>query len=229
MRVANLSRVRSATSKQGLRHRTPDWEERMARWEESVATNQPTWTVFGPVVEDITTGGQKYLPQPDGSFLAQGYAVGKSGPHFWLTNDLQGITAFRFEQLTDPNLPVQWTGSFAPRNCRLLRIHRGHVIVGFHQQNPPQVQPTPRPISAWPSPAHAGAFRQGDFPIASSGPVTYAIDNDETTAWGIDAGQAVATPIASPFSMREPAGLPGGTVWDFRVIQRHGGPINDAT
>ena len=109
MRVANITREISDLET-GLRHRTPDWEQRMARWEESVKTNQPNWTVLRPVVEDITTGGQKFLPQPDGSFLAQGYAVGKSGPHFWLTNDLQNITAFRFELLTDPNLPCNGPG-----------------------------------------------------------------------------------------------------------------------
>ena len=28
----------------GLRHRHPDWSERMARWEESVRNDQPVWT-----------------------------------------------------------------------------------------------------------------------------------------------------------------------------------------
>src|SRR6185436_1062492 len=79
MQVANITREISDLE-EGLRHRTPDWDKRMARWEESVKTNQPAWTVIQPIVEEITTGGQRYLTQPDGSFLAQGYAIGKSGP-----------------------------------------------------------------------------------------------------------------------------------------------------
>jgi hypothetical protein len=109
MRVANLSRE-MRDLEEGLRHRTSGWEQRMAQWEDSVKDNQPEWTVIRPAVEDITTGGQRYLEQPDGSFLAQGYAVTKSGPHFWLTNDLQNITAFRVELLTDPNLPCDGPG-----------------------------------------------------------------------------------------------------------------------
>src|SRR5678815_2462884 len=31
-----------------LRHRTPDWKQRMARWEESVRNNQPEWTILRP-------------------------------------------------------------------------------------------------------------------------------------------------------------------------------------
>ncbi len=55
---------------EGLRHTTPDWEARMARWEQAVTASEPEWTVVRPDVEDISTGGQRYLPQPDGSFLA---------------------------------------------------------------------------------------------------------------------------------------------------------------
>ena len=31
----------------GLTHRAPDWEERMAKWEESRRRNQPEWIVVG--------------------------------------------------------------------------------------------------------------------------------------------------------------------------------------
>src|SRR5437867_5625782 len=61
----------------GLQHRYPDWQERMARWEDQVTHNQPEWIVVRPTVEDITSGGEKYLPLKDGSFLAQGYAPTK--------------------------------------------------------------------------------------------------------------------------------------------------------
>jgi hypothetical protein len=109
MRVANLRR-QIQDLETGLRHVTPDWEERLAKWEEEVKSDQPEWTVLRPWVEDITTGGQRYLPQPDGSLLAQGYAPTKHGVHLWATNDSQNVTAFRIELLTDPNLPANGPG-----------------------------------------------------------------------------------------------------------------------
>jgi mono/diheme cytochrome c family protein len=227
MRVANITREINDLET-GLRHRTPDWEERMARWEESIMTNQPTWTVIRPVVEDITTGGQKYIAQPDGSFLAQGYAVGKSGPHFWLTNDLQGVTAFRFELLTDPNLPCngpgrslkgigalsEFTVDLSPLDStNKTRLKFSNATADFSM---------PKSLL---TPEH--------FDKAMSnrvvGPVTFANDNDESTAWGIDAGPGRRnTDRVAVFQCDKPAGFAGGTVWDLRVIQRHGGPINDA-
>lgn len=227
MRVANISREISDLEA-GLRHRTPDWEERMARWEESGTPNQPTWTVLRPVVEDITTGGQKFLPQPDGSFLAQGYAVGKSGPHFWLTNELQNITAFRFELLTDPNLPANGPGRSLKGIGALTEFTvdaspldtTNKTRVKFSQATADFSMP-----KSLLTPEH--------FDKAMSnrvvGPVTFANDNDESTAWGIDAGpgRRNADRVAV-FQCDQPAGFAGGTVWDFRVIQRHGGPINDA-
>jgi mono/diheme cytochrome c family protein len=227
MRVANLSREISDLEA-GLRHRTPDWEERLARWEESVKNNQPTWTVIRPVVEDITTGGQKYLAQPDGSFLAQGYAVGKSGPHFWLTNDLQNITAFRFEQLTDPNLPCNGPG----RSLKGIAALSEFTVDMSPLDSTNKTRLVLTNATADFSMAKSGLTPE-HFDTALSnrvvGPVIYAIDGDETTAWGIDAGAGRRnTDRVAVFQCDQPAGLPGGTVWDIRVIQRHGGPINDA-
>ena len=227
MRVANLSREMRDTE-EGLRHRTPDWEERMAQWETSVTKKQPQWTVLQPYAEDITTGGQKFARQTDGSFLAQGYANGKSGPHFWLTNDLQNITAFRFELLTDPNLPrngpgrslkgigalTEFTVDVSPLDTtNKTRVKFSSATADFSM---------PKSLL---TPEH--------FDKAMSnrvvGPVSFANDDDESTAWGIDAGPARRnTDRVAVFQCEQPAGFAGGTVWDFRVVQRHGGPINDA-
>ncbi len=227
MRVANLARE-MRDIEEGLRHRTPSWEQRMAKWEADVTKDQPTWTVLRPTVEDITTGGQRFLPQPDGSFLAQGYAVGKSGPHFWLTNDLQNITAFRFELLTDPNLPAngpgrslkgigaltEFTVDASPLDTtNKTRVKFSNATADFSM---------PKSLL---TPEH--------FDKAMSnrvvGPVNFANDNDENTAWGIDAGTGRRnTDRVAVFECEKPAGFAGGTVWDIRVVQRHGGPINDA-
>src|SRR5262249_22183021 len=73
----------------GLQHRHPDWRERMAAWEMTVKDDQPDWIVVQPDVDEISTGGQKYLPLPDGSFLAQGYAPTKHRVKMTVRTDVQ--------------------------------------------------------------------------------------------------------------------------------------------
>jgi len=93
-----------------LQHRSPDWRERMAAWENNVKASQPEWVVVRPAVDEESTGGQKYLPLEDGSFLAQGYAPTKHTVKMTVKTDVKNITAFRLELLTDPNLPLGGPG-----------------------------------------------------------------------------------------------------------------------
>lgn len=227
MLVANIAREISDLE-EDLRHRTPDWEQRMAAWENLVKTNQPAWTIITPSVEEITSGGQKYILQPDGSFLAQGYAAGKTAPHFWLTNDLQNITAFRFELLTDPNLPANGPGRSLKGICALTEF-----TVDMYQPN--STNKTRVKFSgatadySMPESGLTPEHYDKAMPNRLVGPITFANDNDENTAWGIDAGPCRRnTDHVAVFNCATNAGLAGGTVWDIRVVQRHGGPSNDA-
>src|SRR5436309_15817903 len=77
---------------------------------------------FAATVEDISTGGQRYLPQTDGSFLAQGYAPTKHTVKLTVTNELQNISAFRLELLTDPNLPCDGPGRSFKGTCALTEF-----------------------------------------------------------------------------------------------------------
>ena len=74
-----------------IQHRYPDWEERQARWEEEVKRDQPEWTVIQPEVDEISNGGQKYLPLADGSFLAGGYAPTKHTVKMTIQTKLESI------------------------------------------------------------------------------------------------------------------------------------------
>jgi mono/diheme cytochrome c family protein len=227
MRVANITRE-IGDLETGLRHRTSDWEQRMAQWEATVATNQPTWTVIRPVVEDITTGGQKYLLQPDGSFMAQGYAVAKHGAHFWLTNDLQNVTAFRFELLTDPNLPCNGPGRSLKGICALTDFTVDNLTLGSTNKTRLKFS---RATADFGMPESGLTPEHYDKVLSNRvvGPITFANDDNDDTAWGIDAGpgRRNADRVAV-FECEQPVGPTNGTVWDFRIIQRHGGPVNDA-
>ena len=50
-------------------------------------------------------GGQKMLPQDDGSFLAQSYAPTKNEPWGEAVFDCETVTGVQLDLLTDPNLP----------------------------------------------------------------------------------------------------------------------------
>src|SRR6185436_10619231 len=60
MKVAELTLQMREIEGQ-LRGVSPDWEARMASWEEQVKQNQPPWTVLE--LEHVGDNDQRYLPQ----------------------------------------------------------------------------------------------------------------------------------------------------------------------
>ena len=227
MKVATLSRNMHEIEA-GLRHTMPDWQERMTRWEDAVKTNQPDWTVLRPTIEEISTGGQRYLSQPDGSFLAQGYAPTKHTAKFWLTNELQNISAFQLELLTDPNLPCNGPGRSFKGTCALtefkvealeLKNPTNKVTVHFAQASADFEQPeTPLEPN----------FDDKSGKKRVTGPVQFAIDGKDETAWGIDAGPGRRNqPRKAVFQCSTNVGFPGGTIFVFSLAQDHGGWNSD--
>ena len=71
-RQSALERVRALED--DLKRRHPDWSNHLLAWEYKVKAADPAWVVVKPEVEEDSTGGQKYLLNEDGSFLASGYA-----------------------------------------------------------------------------------------------------------------------------------------------------------
>ena len=176
---------------EGLRHTTPEWDARMAEWEAAAKAAEPTWTVVQPIVEDISTGGERYLPQDDGSFLALGYAPTKHEVKLTTTVDARKITAFRLELLTDPNLPLGGPG----------RSFKGtSALTEFAVEIPPAIATAKaKPTRLKFAKASADFEDPPDSPLEPNyddksgkkrvtGPAAYAIDGKEETAWGIDAG-----------------------------------------
>src|SRR5207247_8281002 len=93
---------------EGLRHRTTDWEQRMAQWEDSVKADQPDWVVVQ--CRNAGDNGERFYYYADGSIRAASYAPTKWTAHFHGTSTLTNIGAFQLEQLTDPNLPCSGPG-----------------------------------------------------------------------------------------------------------------------
>ena len=212
----------------GLKHSTPDWADRMAAWEKTVADDQPDWVVLQPVVDDLSTGGQRYLPLTDGSFLAQGYAPTKHRVKLTVKSPLKEVAAFRLELLNDPNLPLGGPG----------RSLKGTgALTEFAVEAAPADDPgKSRPVKL------AGATADFDPPEAPlestfddrskrkrvTGPVSFALDGKDETAWGTDAGPGRRNqPRKAVFAAETPVAFPSGVVLTFYLQQNHGGWNSD--
>ncbi|MCI0628402.1 MAG: PSD1 and planctomycete cytochrome C domain-containing protein [Acidobacteria bacterium] len=211
-----------------LQHRLPDWQERMAQWEERVKAGLPEWIVVRPEVEDISTGGQKYLPLKDGSFLASGYAPTKHRVKMAVKTDVQDITAFRLELLNDPNLPLggpgrslKGTGALtefeveaapaeAPAKAVAVKITKATADISLPE----------KPLDA--------IFDDKSNKSRVTGPIEFAIDGNEDTAWGIDAGPGRRNQLRKAvFTAETPISHPGGSLLTFYLSQKHGGWNSD--
>jgi mono/diheme cytochrome c family protein len=211
-----------------LQHRTPDWAAQMATWETQAKANQPQWIIVRPEVDDISTGGQKYLPYKDGSFLAAGYAPTKHRVKMIWKTDVKNIAAFRLELLNDPNLPLNGPG----RSTKGLG-----ALTEFEVEAAPANEPTK--ITKIKLVKATADFNQPERDLEPiffdkttrkrvTGPIDFAIDGKDETAWGIDAGPGQRNvPRKAVFVAEQPISFDGDTILTFYLKQNHGGWNSD--
>jgi len=182
------------------------------------------WTPVLPGVEDISTGGQRYLPLPDSSLIAQGYAPTKHRVKLTLKTALPKITAVRLELLNDPNLPLGGPGRSIQGTGGLTQIdieHNGRKLCIARAASDLDLPSQPIPEFARDKDELSGKKKP-----RITGPVSFAIDDDDQTAWGHDAGPALRNqPRTAVFYLESPIDSPGEiTVY---LSQRHGGWNSD--
>ncbi len=227
MQRANiLSQTREIEAR--LQERTPDWLAQMNAWEERVKNDQPEWKVIQPEVIDISTDGARYLPQKDGSFLIGGYAPAKHRVKLVLKTNEPNITAFRLELLTDPNLPFGGPGRSYKGTCALTefeveaapandpkKITKLKFAQASADVNPPETELEAK-------------FNDKSGKRRVFGPVEFAIDGKEETAWGtdIEPGQRNQSRQAV-FNLTMPIANKDGAILNFYLSQRHGGTNNN--
>ena len=211
-----------------LQHKTPDWPARMAAWEAQAKANQPEWTIVRPEVDDISTGGQKYLPYKDGSFLAAGYAPTKHRVKLVWKTDAKNIAAFRLELLNDPNLPLNGPG----RSTKGLGTLTEFEVEAASAKEPTKVTKI-KLVKA------TADFNQPERDLEPifydktnrkrvTGPIDFAIDGKDETAWGIDAGPGQRNvPRKAVFLAEQPISFDGETILTFYLKQNHGGWNSD--
>jgi hypothetical protein len=226
-KIAEIKR-KSGEIEELIKRQNPEWRERMAAWEKQASSPSAEWIVVRPAVEEESTGGQKYLPMEDGSFLAQGYAPTKHTVVMALKTTIAPIRAIRLELLNDPNLPLSGPG---------------RSIKGTGALTEMKVEAGPADGKAKPVLVKiSGATAQVNSPVTPldpifddrskrkrvTGPVEFAIDGKDETAWGIDIGPGKRNrPAEAVFTLAKPIEYPGGAVITFNLKQNHGGWNSD--
>ncbi|MBM4002941.1 MAG: DUF1553 domain-containing protein [Planctomycetes bacterium] len=209
-----------------LRSRDPDWLNRMAVWEADQQRRRARWALVRPELD--SSGGQKHYLLDDGSVLAAGYAPTKHSTEFSVKTDLQRVTAIRLELLNDANLTRGGPGR---------SVHGLFALTEFKVQA--GVNDDPKALSdvkigrAAASANAAEGELDKRFDDRSNrrrliGPITFAIDGKDETAWSPDIGWGRSNvPQEAVFVLEQPQELGGKGRLTFRLTQNHGGWNSD--
>jgi len=210
-----------------LKADTPDWPARMAAWESTVTDSSNQWTVVRPELD--ASGGQKHYLLADGSVLAAGYAPTKHATEFTVTLAADAkITAVRLELLNDPNLPHGGPGRSIEGLFGLTEMEvsaataekpsdsaKLKIVSATADVNPPG-----RPLD----PAYDDQSKERRV----TGPIEYAIDGDNKTAWSADIGPGRSNvPHQAVFVLEKPLEAKAGAKLTFMLVQNHGGWNSD--
>ena len=212
-----------------IRAETIEWRDLLDWWAADRKDDpRPSWTVVSAPFVEESTGGQRYLIQPDGSYLAQGYAPTKHTGEVTVKVDAEKVTAVRLELMTDPNLPGYGPGRSPTGTCDLSEISVEAAPAGDPaKRTPVKLVRATADYGQLEAPLEARFDdRTGHKRVV--GPVGFAIDGKPDTAWGIDSGpgrrnvghQAV-------FAFETPVEYPGGILLTIRLAQNHGGWNSD--
>ncbi|MBL9137733.1 MAG: PSD1 domain-containing protein [Verrucomicrobiales bacterium] len=230
MKVANLRRQMSDLEAD-LRHRHPDWEDRMAAWEATVAEEGTAWEVVPHI--NVGDNGERFYYYSDGSVRAASYAPTQWTARFEGTNRLARIGAFRFEQLTDPNLPCHGPGR-STRGMAALSEFKVTAVDASNPTNKVEVKfvsataDFEAPERLLEPEFQSEGRKRGGGDKRVTGPVRFAIDGNGDTAWGIDAGPGRRNVARQAvFIPEKPIEFPSGAILTFALQQNHGGDNSD--
>ena len=225
MKLAEIRQQIRALEQQA-REKTPEWPAALERWARDVHKSQPRWTTVA--VENASDNSQRYLPQKDGSILAQGYAPTKFSTLMRGPSPAKSIAAFRLELLNDPNLPCNGPGRSFMGTCALSEFN-----VDVESSKEPGKRQKVKFVKALADYGNPERDLEKNFDDQSkkkrvTGPVAFAIDGKDDTAWGIDAGPGRRNvPRVAVFVPEKPIELADGGTLHFNLKQNHGGWNSD--
>lgn len=222
-----LRKIRESEDR--LREATPEWTDSMAHWEESVRNRpavQNVWEIMRPNLD--TSGGQKHYLLEDGSILAAGYAPTKHTTEFTSEVKSPRIASIKLEMLNDLNLPLSGPGRSI---YGLFALTELTVVIG-PKDKPGEAKPVKIvKATANANPAEAPldpAFDDKSGKSRVTGPIAFAIDGKNETAWTSDIGPGRSNvPREAVFVLEKPVEFPDGAVVTVKLNQSHGGWNSD--
>ncbi|MCU0227024.1 MAG: PSD1 and planctomycete cytochrome C domain-containing protein [Bryobacterales bacterium] len=222
-----------ARSEEQLQARSPGWRPKFEQWKAARMAAQPEWHTFTPEVDDISTGGQKYLKLDDGSLMAAGYAPTRHRVKLTAALPEGAIRALRLDLLLDPNLPrggpgrsLKGTGALTEFEAEIqpadatakaipVRFTQAYADLNLPESPIDEIHRDKKELA-------------GEKAPRVTGPIAYAIDGKADTAWGIDAGPGRRNqPRSAVFVPAEPIRLEAGAKLVIRLNQSHGGWNSD--
>jgi hypothetical protein len=209
-----------------LQRTNSDWAARMAAWENSVRNDQPNWVPL--LCQNAGDNGERFYYYSDDSIRASGYAPTKWTTVFKATNSLPLIGAFRLEQLTDPELPCNGPG----RSIKGMSALTEFEVDAAPAQEPGK-EVKVKFAKATADYSNPEKDLEPEFDDKSGGkrvygPVEFAIDGKDNTAWGIDAGPGRRNQSRKAvFLLDKPLVFSNGVVLTFKLMLNHGGWNSD--
>jgi hypothetical protein len=191
-----------------------------------VRDDQPEWVTVRPVLD--ASGGQKHYVLTDGSILAAGYAPTKHTTEFTVDTNVAHITALRLELLNDPNLPHGGPGRSIFGLCGLTEFKATAAPLDKPDQTTElkfsqataDVNPPEQELDQ--------AFNDKSDKRRVTGPIEYANDGNDLTAWGQDIGPGRSNvPHNAVFVLETPLENAAGFRITFKLAQNHGGWNSD--
>jgi mono/diheme cytochrome c family protein/cytochrome c553 len=211
-----------------LKETTPDWPQRLAAWETQLAASQPTWTILEPSEYQELGGGAKVSLLPDQSMLCAGYAP--THCTFRATGPLPAgaITGIRLEALTNPNLPCRGPGRSFKGTFGLTEIKvEAATPAEPGKKNAVAIAQAIADYSQPQSPLEP-AFDDRSKRDKTVGPIAFAFDGKDETAWAIDAGPGRRNQDRTAiFQFAEPIKAEAGAPLSVSLVQNHGGWNSD--
>ncbi|MFN0086860.1 MAG: PSD1 and planctomycete cytochrome C domain-containing protein [Blastocatellia bacterium] len=182
---------------------TPDLAQRMAAWESQFPYDDRQWAVLEDS-EIFASFGVKFDKLEDGAFIARGDNSTSNNYKITARTKLRGITGFRIEYQSDPNLPRGGPGR-APDGA--------FYVTEFAADAAPLDKPGEGARIAFEK--ATADFERPDFPVKN------VIDGDMKTHWSSDSGPGRRNQDSKMvFAASKPIGFDGGTVFNFQLTQR---------
>lgn len=197
----------------------PEVPKQMAEWETEMKAIERDWTVLDP--EKFYGGvGTKFNKLKDNSLLATGSSPPISVYTVTVRTKLKGITGFRLEAMTDPNLPLNGPG----------RADNGNFVLNeFSVDAAPESDPTKTNRVVLEN--ATADFAQDGFPVeaaidqdAGKAPEKKSLKGTKLPGWANDGGPGRSNKDnKAVFETKEPLGFDEGTVLTFTLNQTFGG------